>query len=161
MTAAATAFMIFGIGTQLVLVAFFAARRWVPDRALTYGRIAYSVAGLGLPVGVWLAIDGQSWRLWTGPLILALWAACGATLDVWRKVEWRDPIVPRFFAPFVSLYFVAQMLLWWPLLDVAYGAWTVFTVLFVVNTALNLSGHFGKRSATTTQEALPAEVQER
>jgi hypothetical protein len=131
-----------------VLVAFFAARHWAPDHALPLGGVAYSVAGLGLPVGVWLAIDGQSWRLWAGPLILATWAAFGATLDLWRKVEWRDPIVPRFFAPFVTLYFFGQMFLWWPLLDIAFGAWAVFGVLFVVNTALNLVGHFGKRSGT-------------
>lgn len=150
MTAAATVFMIFGIGTQLALVAFFAARRWIPDRALTFGRVAYSVAGLGLPVGVWLAIDGESWRLWAGPLILAAWAAFGATLDLWRKVEWRDPIMPRFFAPFVTLYFFGQMFLWWPLRDIARGAWAVFGILFVVNTALNLVGHFGKHSTRTT-----------
>lgn len=150
MIAAASAFTLFGIATQLLLVAFFAARRWAPRLASQLGCLAYSVAGLGLPLGVWLAIDGQTWRLWVGPLILAAWAAFGTTLDLWRKVEWRDPIVPRFFAPFVTLYFFAQMFMWWPLLDIARGAWFAFTCLFVVNTALNLVGHFGKRSAGTT-----------
>ena len=150
MTAAATVFMILGIGTQLALVAFFATRRWFPDRALPFGRLAYSAAGLGLPVGAWLAINGQSWRLWAGPLILASWAAFGATLDLWRKVEWRNPIVPGLFAPFVTLYFFAQMFLWWPLLDIARGAWAAFGILFVVNTTLNLVGHFGKDSTGTT-----------
>lgn len=150
MTAAVTAFMILGIGTQLLLVAFFAARRWAPDRALPLGRLAYSAAGLGLPLSVWLATDGQGWRLWAGPLILAAWAAFGATLDLWRKLEWRDPIVPRLFAPFVTLYLLAQMFMWWPLLDIARTAWAVFGVLFVVNTLLNLSGHFGGHSARPT-----------
>lgn len=146
MNVAETAFVVFGIGTQLVLVAFFAARRWSPGRALPVGVVAYSVAGLGLPLAIWLAIDGQSWRLWAGPLILAVWAAFGATLDLWRKVQWRNPIVPSFFAPFVTLYFFAQMFLWWPLLDIARGAWVGFGMLFVVNTMLNLVGHFGKGS---------------
>ena len=44
---------------------------------------------------------------------------------------------------------VGQMFLWWPLLDIARGAWAVFAVLFVVNTALNLVGHFGTRSTST------------
>ncbi len=150
MTAAAIAFIVFGIGTQLVLAAFFAARRWAPDRSLPLGRVAYLMAGLGLPLGLWLGIDGQSWRLWAGPPILAAWAAFGYSLDLWRKVEWRDPIVPRFFVPFVTLYFFGQMFLWWPLLDISRGAWAVFTVLFVVNTALNLVGHFGGHPARTT-----------
>lgn len=150
MTAAATAFVLFGIGTQLLLVVFFAARWWAPGRALSVGRIAYSAAGLGLPLAIWLAIDGQSWRLWSGPLILAVWAAWGAALDLWRKVEWRAPLVPRLFAPFVALYFLGQMFLWWPLLDIALGAWAVFGLLFVVNTGLNLADHYRSRAAGTT-----------
>lgn len=150
MSSPTTVFALFGIATQLALVVFFAARRWVPDRALLFGRFAYSAAGFGLPLGAWLAIDGQSWRLWAGPLMLAAWAAFGATLDLWRKVQWRDPIVPRLFAPFVTLYFLAQMFLWWPLLDIARTAWVAFTILFVVNTLLNLLGHFGEHSARTT-----------
>ena len=39
-------------------------------------------------------------------------------------------------------YFWAQMFLWWPLWDVNRWAWAVFGALFVVNTVLNLRGHF-------------------
>lgn len=61
---------------------------------------------------------------------------------MWRKAEWRDPIVPALFATFVTLYFLAQMFLWWPLLEITRGAWTVFAALFTLNTALNLAGYF-------------------
>ena len=34
-------------------------------------------------------------------------------------------------APYVGLYFLGQMFLWWPLWDLARGAWAAFGVLFV------------------------------
>jgi hypothetical protein len=139
-----TAFAAFGIGSQAVLVAYFAARRWAPRAAERYGWLAYAFAGLGLPLGVWLAAGGQSWRLWTGPVLLAAWAALGAIVDLWRRVEWRDPVRWSVFVPYVALYFFAQMFLWWPLWNLQRAAWAVFLVLFVANTALNLRGHFGQ-----------------
>lgn len=81
------AFIAFGLGSQAVLAAFFAARRWRPGLADRLGWLAYAVAGLGLPPGRWFLAGGQSWRL----------------------------------------------------------AWSVFLVLFCVNTALNLAGHFRRQ----------------
>lgn len=38
------AFIAFGLGSQAVLAAFFAARRWLPRLAERYGWLAYAVA---------------------------------------------------------------------------------------------------------------------
>jgi hypothetical protein len=142
MTPAVLLFTAFGLTSQFVLVAFFAARRWAPSRADALGRAAYAFGALGLPLGVWLLLDGQSYRLFGGPLLLAVWAALGATVDLWRPRSWRGPRVDwGVMAPYVGLYFFAQMFLWWPLWDFARAAWAVFAVLFAVNTALNLRGH--------------------
>ncbi|KUM37287.1 hypothetical protein [Arthrobacter sp. EPSL27] len=136
-----TVFTAFGLGSQALLVAYFAARRWRPPLADRFGWLAYGATGLGLPLGLWFLAGEQSWRLFGGPLLLGCWAVFGSYLDLWRRVEWRSP--PRFalLVPYVALYFWAQMFLWWPLWDLQRGAWTVFLVLFSVNTALNLSGH--------------------
>ncbi|MET4136877.1 hypothetical protein [Pseudarthrobacter sp. PvP090] len=142
--AADTAFIAFGLGTQTLLAAFFAARRWRPRLADRYGWLAYAVAGLGLPLGIWFLAGGQPWRLYTGPLLLGCWAALGSYLDLWRRMEWRSPPRMGLLIPYVALYFWAQMFLWWPLWDLQRGAWAAFLVLFVVNTALNLKGHFGR-----------------
>ena len=139
---AEAAFIAFGLGSQAVLAAFFAARRWRPRLADTFGRLAYAIAGLGLPLGLWMLAGGQSWRLYVGPLLLGAWALFGSYLDLWRRVEWRSPPKPGLLIPYVALYFWAQMFLWWPLWDLQRGAWAVFLVLFSVNTALNLTGHF-------------------
>jgi hypothetical protein len=138
------ALALFGLASQALLVAFFAARRWAPGLSDLLGRCTYGFAVLGLPIGLWLALDGQSHRLFVGPLLLAAWATLGAAVDLWRPRPWRGPAIDwSVMAPYVTLFFFAQMFLWWPLWDLARGAWAAFTVLFVANTALNLRGHVG------------------
>ncbi len=142
MTTAVLLFAAFGLASQLVLVAFFAARRWAPSRADAWGRSAYAFGALGLPLGAWLLLDGQSYRLFGGPVLLAAWAALGAAVDVWRPRPWRGPRVDwGVMAPYLALFFLAQMFLWWPLWDLARAGWAVFAVLFAASTALNLRGH--------------------
>ena len=140
---AIAAFAAFGITSQALLVAFFAARRWSPRVAKRFGWVTYAFGALGFPLVGWLLVGGQSWRLYVGPLLLAFWAAFGASVDLWRRVEWRTPIRWKVFIPYVALYFWAQMFLWWPLWDVQRSLWVCFLVLFIANTVLNLSEHFG------------------
>jgi len=140
---AVAAFAAFGLASQALLVCYFAARRWSPRIAERFGWLAYAFAGLGLPLGVWLFVGGQSWRLYLGPILMASWALFGAVVDLWHPRKWRTPIVWNVLVPYVALYFWAQMFLWWPLWDTERVAWALFLVLFVANTALNLRGHFG------------------
>ena len=139
---AATAFAAFGITSQGVLVAFFAARRWSPRVAERLGWITYAFAAFGFLLGGWLLATDQSWKFYVGPLLLALWAAFGAFVDLRLRVQWRMPIKWSVFLPYVALYFWAQMFLWWPLWDVNRTLWACFLVLFATNTVLNLGGHF-------------------
>jgi len=142
------AFAVFGLVSQLLLTAFFALRRWAPDRAGPVGVAAYGAALLGLPVGVALALAGAPLTLVGGPLLAAAWAVLGATVDLVRPRPWRGPPPEwRVLLPYVVLYLLAQMWLWWPLWNVARGAWVAYLVLFVANTALNLRGHVGSASA--------------
>ncbi|MCX6373541.1 MAG: hypothetical protein NTX16_10785 [Actinobacteria bacterium] len=104
---------------------------------------------------MWLILGGQSWRLYVGPLLFALWAVLGAAVDLWRRIEWRDPIRWGIFVPYVGLYFWAQMFLWWPLWDLWRAAWLGFLVLFAANTALNIRGHFGQDAADSESRQLP------
>jgi len=137
-----------------VLVAYFAARRRRPQFAERHGWVAYAFAGLGLPLGIWLVVGGESWRLFAGPLLLALWAALGTAVDLWRRIEWRTPIKWRVFVPYVFLYFWAQMFLWWPLWNLWRAGWYCFLFLFVANTALNVRGHF-RQDAASSEPKLP------
>lgn len=149
MTEAEVAFAIFGLASQVLLVGFFAARRWWPQRAAPLGRVAYAFAGLGLALGAYLVFGGQSWKLFVGPLLMALWALFGTVVDVWRPRQWRGPrIVWNVLIPYVALYFAAQMFMWWPLWDIERAAWAIYLLLFAVNTALNIRGHFGEAPNT-------------
>ena len=139
-------FAAYGITSQVLLLAYFAARRWRIHLAERYGWIAYAFGVVGLVVGAWLWASGASYRLFSGPLLFAAWSAFGAAVDLWRRVEWRSPIRWSILVPYVVLYLAAQMFLWWPLWDFMRGAWAVYLVLFVANTALNIGGHFGPRS---------------
>lgn len=137
--------MAFGIATQALLLAFFAARRWALRAATRYGWAVYAFAGSGLPLAVWLLLDGQPWELVVGPLLMAAWALWGATVDLWRPRQWRRPPVKwGVFVPYLLLYFWGQMFLWWPLWDIERVAWLLFLVLFVPSTVLNIRGHFGE-----------------
>ncbi|HJV98699.1 MAG TPA: hypothetical protein VJ617_06360 [Arthrobacter sp.] len=146
-TPAEALFIAFGLGSQAVLCAFFAARRWRQRLAARLGWLAYAIAGLGLPLAIWFLAEGESWRLYAGPLLLGLWALFGSYLDLWRRVEWRSPPKYGLLVPYVALYFWAQMFLWWPLLDLQRIAWSAFLVLFCLNTTLNLTEHFGRPAA--------------
>ncbi|MFC2081815.1 hypothetical protein ACFLSF_03045 [Candidatus Bipolaricaulota bacterium] len=142
--AAVVAFATFGVATQALLLAFFASRRWWPEVAARFGWTVYAFAGLGLPLGAWLFLDGQSWRLFVGPILMTCWALFGATVDLWRPRQWRrPPIMWNVFIPFLALYFFSQMFMWWPLWSIERVVWAVFLVLFVPNTVLNIRGHFG------------------
>lgn len=151
MTTAEVAFTVFGIATQALLLGFFAARRWSPRLADRFGWIVYAASALGLPLGAWLVIDGQSRRLFAGPLLLGLWALLGAFVDLLRPREWRRTPVWRVLGPYLALYFAAQMFLWWPLWTIERAAWVVFLLLFVPSTVLNILGHAG--AGTTGSDA--------
>jgi hypothetical protein len=139
------AFTSFGVASQATLVCLFVARRWWPRVAQRFGWLAYAFAELGLPLGLWLLVRGESWRLYLGPLLMAAWALFGAVVDHWRPRQWRSPIVWNVFAPYLALYFLAQMFMWWPLWYVLRAAWAAYLVLFVANTALSVRGHLDKR----------------
>ncbi len=142
MTAEQVVFAIFGLASQALLVAFFAARRSWPSRADGLGKASYGFAALGLPLAILLVVGGQRATLWIGPLLMAAWALFGTIVDVWRPRPWRGPPIQwNVLGPYLVVYFFAQMFMWWPLWNFAREAWVVFTILFAANTALNIQGH--------------------
>ena len=157
-----TVFAAFAITSQVILVAFFASWRWYRAVAERFGWIAYGFGALGLVVGIWLAVDGASWRLFAGPILFAVWAGYGAWIDLFRRIEWRPTAASvgrrlsvrwGVLGPYITLYLAAQMFLWWPLWDYWRPGWAVYLVLFVANTALNIAGHFGPASRSTARAA--------
>jgi hypothetical protein len=137
-------FTSFAIVAQIMLVAYFLDRLWRPVAADKYGWIVYGMGVPALFLAVLFIADGDERRWWLGPLLFAVWALYGATLDVFAKIQWRDPIRWPYFGPFVALYSAAQVMLWIPLWFVSPWVWGVYSVLFGISTGLNIRGHFAQ-----------------
>ena len=141
-TAAEGVFIAFGLALEALLVGFFGVRRWAPQKAHALGGIVYGFGWLGLPIGIGLLLNDQSWKLFAGPLLAAAWASFGGWVDLVRPRRWRGkPVNLTVLAPYVVLYLAAQMFLWWPMWDIERAAWLVFLILFVPSTLLNIGGH--------------------
>ena len=136
-----TAFIAFGLGSQAVLAAFFAARRWLPRLAERYGWLAYAVRAktparhlVPRRRAVLAAVYGPAPARQLG----YLWQLSRSV----APVEWRSPPRLGLLVPYAALYFWAQMFLGGRSGTLQRGAWSAFLVLLAVNTVLNLSGHF-------------------
>lgn len=143
----------FAIASQVVLLVYFAARRVRTTVAERYGWIAYVFGLVGLPVGLWLYANHGPWQLYAGPVLFTVWAVFGGWADRLARIEWRQPVRWSVLGPYVLLYLVAQMFLWWPMWERWPTGWFVYLALFVANTALNITGHFGRSSRASGQAA--------
>jgi hypothetical protein len=145
-----TAFVIFAFASQVLLVAFFAARRWQPARAPLLGRLVYGLGLVAAVLSLYLLIDRHDWLIAAAPLPYAAWSALGWVLDVRRPVEWRQPVRWSILVPYVGLLVGALVALWVPLWWVGFEAWLAFGLLFAVQTILNIAGHVGGSAARST-----------
>lgn len=136
-----TLFVIFAFFVQVVLVVFFAARKWAFDTAMQFGWIVFA---LGIPaaiLSVVLLIRGKPWYMWLAGFLFAAWAVFGYTVDMARPVEWRSPIMWPVFIPYVMLYLSGLVLYWWSVGFIGRQFWFAYAVLFVISTILNISSH--------------------
>lgn len=126
---------------QIVLLVFFALRKWKFDTAMQLGWIVYALAVPAALVSVVLLIGGKPWHLWLAGFLYAAWAILGTVVDIARPVEWRSPILWPVLVPYVLLYLSSLSFYWWPLGSIRRPLWFVYAVLFVISTVLNLSSH--------------------
>ena len=135
-------FATFAFVTQCLLIAYFLDRLWRPTLADRFGWVVYAMGVPGALLAFIFIVDGDDRRWWLGPTLFAVWAAYGLAIDVVLKIQWRTPPRWSVFIPFVVLYSAAQVMLWIPLWFVHPVLWAVYGVLFVINTGLNIRGHF-------------------
>jgi hypothetical protein len=126
---------------QVVLMIYFAFRKWRFDTAMEFGWIVYALALPALIVSLVLLLGGKPWHLWLGGFLYTGWAAYGAFVDIARPVSWRSPIYWPVFGPYVLLYLSCMMFYWWPLGNIRRPLWFAYAVLFVISTFLNTTSH--------------------
>ena len=126
---------------QIVLLVFFALRKWKFDTAMQFGWIVYALAVPAVIVSLVLLIGGKPWHLWLAGFLYAAWAILGYVVDIARQVEWRSPILWPVLIPYVLLYLSSLMFYWWPLGNIQRPLWFIYAVLFVISTILNITSH--------------------
>ncbi len=126
---------------QTTLVAFFALRLWNFSFALKVGWIVYALAVPAVVVSVMLIRAGKAWYLAAAGFLYGAWCVFGAIVDIFRPVEWRNPILWPIFLPYVILYLSGIMFYWWPLARIHRPSWFIYAVLFILSTLLNLAAH--------------------
>ncbi len=126
---------------QGILLFNFATRYWKPSIEREYGWLIYAMGFLGLILGVVLAFGGQPWYFVAAPLLYAVWSAFGYSVDVSRRIPWRNPRRWSIFIPYVALFILTQVSFWIPLWYVGLGYWIAYTALYVLNTGLNIFSH--------------------
>ena len=134
-------FVVTAFFIQIVLLIFFALRKWMFDTAMQVGWIVYALAVPALIISVLLLMNGKSWYFWLGGFLYTAWAILGYIVDVARPVAWRSPVYWPVFIPYVLLYLSTMMFYWFPVGNVYHPLWFVYAVLFVISTILNISSH--------------------
>ncbi|MFA9406570.1 MAG: hypothetical protein ACERKX_12220 [Anaerolineales bacterium] len=134
-------FVVTAFFIQIVLLIFFALRKWMFETAMQVGWIVYALAVPALIISVLLLMNGKSWYFWLGGFLYTAWAILGYIVDVARPVAWRSPVYWPVFIPYVLLYLSTMMFYWFPLGNLSKPLWFVYAVLFVISTILNITSH--------------------
>jgi hypothetical protein len=134
-------FIRLSLGIQVMLVTFFALRKWDFAAAMQVGWFVYTLAIPAVALSVVLIRDAKPWYLPAAGFLFALWAVFGTIVDILHPIEWRSPILWSIFVPYVVTYTGSQMFYWWPLLRLHRPSWFVFAGLYAVSTLLNVSSH--------------------
>jgi len=132
-------FMAFFI--QIVLIIYFAFRKWHFDTAMRYGWIVYALGILTVISSIVLLLRGNPWYFWIAGFLYGVWAVYGYIVDIARPVQWRSPIYWPVFGPYVLLYLSSLMFYWFTLPRNQKPLWYVYAVLFVISTVLNVTSH--------------------
>lgn len=134
-------FVVTAFFIQIVLLIFFALRKWMFDTAMQVGWIVYALAVPALIISVLLLMNGKSWYFWLGGFLYTAWAILGYIIDQAHPVAWRSPVYWPVFIPYVLLYLSTMMFYWFPLGNIYRPLWFVYGVLFVISSILNISSH--------------------
>jgi hypothetical protein len=126
---------------QIILIIYFALRKWRFYISMQYGPIVYALSIPAVAISIILLFGGKTWSLWLGGFIYFAWAVYGYFVDYVRKIQWRDPIRWQVFGPYVLLYLATVMFYWWPLAHIRRPLWYVYATLFIISTMLNVTSH--------------------
>jgi len=135
-------FVVWAFFFQIVLIVHFALRkRFFESYTLKYGWLVYALCIPAAVISIVLLLGGKTWSFWLGGFLFLIYAAYGYWVDYVKKFQWRKPLRLSIVFPYVFLYLATVMFYWWPLALISRPLWTVYAVLFVIATILNVISH--------------------
>jgi hypothetical protein len=129
---------------QMILIIYFALRKWHFDLAMRYGWIIYALSIPAIAISIFILLGGKSWSLWLSGFLFLVWAIYGYSVEYIRGIQWRSPVRWSFFGPYVFLYLATVMFYWWPLALIYKPLWYEYAALFIISTYLNVTSHHRK-----------------
>jgi len=134
-------YLVASVMFHLILAAHFALRKFTFNIAIRYGWIVYALSIPFAGISIFLLLSGKDWFFWIGGFLFFIWAVFGYNVEYVKKIEWREPIKWQVFIPYIILYLATTMFYWWPAARIYKPVWLIATLLFVLNTYLNISSH--------------------
>jgi len=141
------AFVVFALASQVLLIAFFASHLLRSSVEAVVGRLVYALGALALLLAAAFAVAGAPWYHVLAFVLYAAWAAFGASVDLIRPTQWREPQRWGIVVPYVFLLVAALFALWIPLWYIDWNAWLAFGSLYAIHTVMNLASHVVARRA--------------
>lgn len=145
-----TLFTITAFTVQVILVGFFALRRWRFSTAIRYGWIVYALGLPAMVVSGILITGGMAWSFWLGGFLYLIWAFFGWWVEYVQCINWRQPMCLPICIGYTAFYLAMMMFYWFPLALIWKPLWYFFGVLFVLSTWLNITSHQPKKFTATT-----------
>ena len=135
-------FVVWAFLFQIVLIVHFALRKpFLESYARKYGWLVYALCIPAAIISVILLRGGKSWTFWLGGFLFVIYAAFGYWVDFVAQIQFRKPLRLSIVFPYVFLYLATVMFYWWPLWPLSRLLWSVYTVLYVIATILNIRSH--------------------
>ena len=126
---------------QLVLLVYFALRKWNFEAAMGVGWVVYALGIPAIIISVILYLGHKPWYLWAAGVLFAAWAVVGYLVDMHYQIPWRYPIRWSVLIPYISLYLSSIMFYWWPLGRIQRPLWVLYAALFFMSTYFNVTSH--------------------
>lgn len=135
-------FVVWAFFFQIVLIIHFAVRKTLFDSyTIKYGWIVYALCIPGAIISLMIMKGGKDWTFWLGGFLFVLYAGFGFWIDYVAKIQFRNPLQVTVLIPYILLYLATVMFYWWPLIRLSRPLWSVYAVLFVIATILNITSH--------------------
>ena len=135
-------FIIWAFLFQIVLIVHFAIRKPLFESyTVKYGWIVYALCIPAVVIGFVLMHGGKDWTFWLGGFLFLVYAIFGYWVDFVAQIPFRNPLQLSIVVPYVFLYLVTVMFYWWPLWPLSRLLWSIYTVLYVIATILNIRSH--------------------